>query len=98
MRQLLRTLRQLLRLGDAAARLAGGEALVLEQRAVEADERRHSADLVLAERAQHPAPRVLAVDAVHAELGDQRVVEADDLAPLASRPNRPARPGPPGSR
>ena len=50
---------------------------------MEAHERRDSFDLVLAERAEHAAPRVLAVDAVDAELGDERVVEADDLAPLA---------------
>ena len=64
---------------------------------MEADERGHAADLVLAERAQHPAARVLAVDAVHAELRDQRVVEADDLAPLADAGVDP-HPGPAGSR
>ena len=50
-----------------------------EQRAVEAEQRRHAADLELVERAQHPAPRVLAVDAVHDQLRDHRVVERRDL-------------------
>ena len=106
MRQLLRPLRKLLRLDDAVARLARDEARVLEQRAVEADERRDALDLVLAERAQHPAARVLAVDAVDAQLGDQRVVEADDLAALGDAGiDAHARPGrlavardPPGRR
>ena len=49
---------------------------------MEADERRHPADLVLAQRPKHPMARVLAIDAVDAELCDQRVVEADHLASL----------------
>jgi hypothetical protein len=106
MRQLLCTLRELLGLDHAPARLSAGEAVVLEQRAVEADERRHSADLVLGQRAQHPTARMLAVDAVNAELRDQRVVEADHLAPLANagvdshpRPTRlPVARDPPGRR
>jgi hypothetical protein len=80
MRQLARALRKLLRLDDPVAGLAADEALVLEQRPVEADERRHAADLVLLERAEHAPPRVLAVDAVDDQLRDQRVVESDDLA------------------
>ena len=82
MRQLLCSFRKLLGFDYAATRLARGEATVLEQRPMEADERRDSLDLVLAERAQHPAASVVAVDAVDAELGDQRVVEPDDLAAL----------------
>src|SRR5256885_7967475 len=74
-RQLLRTLRKLLGLDHTPARLSAGETVVLEQRAVEAEERRHSTDLVLAQRAQHPVARVLAVGAVNAELCDQGVVE-----------------------
>ena len=65
---------------------------------MEADERRHSADLVLAERAQHPPARVLAVDAVDAQLRDQRVVEADDLGACRHARSRRERPGPAGSR
>ena len=74
------SLGKLLRFHDAVTRLSCDEARVLEQRPVETEQRRDSADLVLVERAQHPPPRVLAVDAVHDELRDQRVVEADDLA------------------
>ena len=50
-----------------------------EQRAVEAEQRRQAADLELVERAQHPHPGVLAVDAVDDQLRDHRVVEAADL-------------------
>src|SRR5918999_2702989 len=95
MRQLLSTFRKLLGLDDAVARLAADEARVLEKRAVEADEGRHALDHVFLERPQHPPPRVLAVDAVHAQLRDERVVQADDLAPRSdagvdahSRPGR----------
>ena len=76
----------------------GDEARVLEQRPVEAEQRRHAADPVLVERAEHPPPRVLAVDAVDAELRDQRVVEADDLTRPPSTPESTRTPGPPGSR
>src|SRR2546423_665060 len=41
--------------------------------------RRRPLDPELVERAQHPPPRVLAVDAVDDELGHQRVVGAGDL-------------------
>ncbi len=80
MRQLLRPLRKLFRLHHAVAGLSTSEAVVLEQGLMEPDQRRHTVDLVLAERAQHPVSRVLAVDAVNAQLGDERVVEPDDLA------------------
>ena len=46
-----------------------------EQRAVEAEQRRRAAELELVERAQHPHPRVLAIDAVDDQLRDHRVVE-----------------------
>ena len=62
------------------------EAVVREQRAVEADERRHAADLELRERPQHPPPRPLAVRVVDDQLRDQRVVQ-----PLTSEPGRDAR-------
>src|SRR5919199_343929 len=81
MRQLLRALRQKLRLDDAVARLAGREAGVVEQRAVEADQRRDAADLELPERTQHPPAGVLAVDAVDDQLRHERVVEPGDLRP-----------------
>src|SRR5918992_3707260 len=79
MRQLLRTLRELLRLHDSVARLAVREALVLEERAMESQQRCQSLDLVLLERAQHPRPGVLTIDSVYAQLRHERVVEADDL-------------------
>ena len=47
---------------------------------MEANECRDSFDLVLRERPEHSPSRVLAVDAVNAELRDQRVVQPDDLA------------------
>ena len=46
---------------------------------MEAEQRRRAADLELVERAQHPHPGVLAVDAVDDQLGDHRVVETADL-------------------
>ena len=55
------------------------EARMLEQRAVEADERLHAADLELLERAQHAPPRALAVGVAHDQLRDHRVVEVADL-------------------
>src|SRR5436190_1898957 len=70
MRQLLSSLGKLLRFDDAMTRLSCAEARVLEQRPVETEQRRDAADLILVERAQHPPPRVLAVDTVHDELGD----------------------------
>src|SRR5438105_10647020 len=81
MRQLFRLPGKLLGFRHALARLAGPEARVVDQRTMEADKRRHALDLVLAERTEHPPPRVLPVDVVDAELRDQRVVEPDDLAP-----------------
>src|SRR4029450_13420707 len=89
----------------AITRLSCDEALMLEQRPVESEQRRDAADLVLVERAQHPPPRVLAVDPVHDELCDQRVIEADDLAagsnprvdPDARAPRLPVARDPPGS-
>ena len=76
------TLRELLRLDDAVAGLAGDEAGMREQRAMEAEERRRPADLELVEGAEHPHAGVLAVDAVHDQLRDHRVVEARDLRPF----------------
>src|SRR5688500_11025831 len=81
MRQLLRSLRKLLGLDHAVAGLAVREARMLEQSPVEAEERRYTLEHVLLEGAQHAPPSVLAVDAVHAELCDEGVVQADDLAP-----------------
>src|SRR5262245_38682733 len=93
MRQLIRTFRELWRLCRVPTRLAGREARMLEQRAVEPDESLHAADLVLADGAEHPAPRMVAVDSVRAELRYERVVEADDLAPAGhSRVDPDARP------
>src|SRR5438067_1395487 len=80
MRQLLRSLGQLLRFDDPVTRLRGDEARVLEQCLVEAEQRRNASDLVFAQGAQHPPPRVLAVDPVDDELRDQGVVKADYLA------------------
>src|SRR5581483_8326329 len=71
---------ELFRLDEAVARLAADEALVREQRLVEAEQRRRAFDHELAERAQHASPCVLAVDAVHDQLRDHRVVGARDLA------------------
>ena len=66
---------ELVRLDEPVAGLALDEALVREQRLVEAEQRLRALDHELVERAQHPPPRVLAVDAVHDELRDHRVVE-----------------------
>src|SRR5262245_56833088 len=82
MRQLLRTLSELLGFGHAVTGRARDEAVVLEQRAVEADERLDASHLELPEGTQHAVSRVLAVDAVHAELREQRVVQAEHLASL----------------
>src|SRR5215212_360430 len=81
MRKLLRTLRQLLRFDDAVTGVAGDEARVREERAVEPQQRLYAADLVLVERPEHPPARVVAVDAVHDELRDHRVVHRRDLTP-----------------
>ena len=67
-------------LDEPMARLALDEARMREQRLVEADQRLHALDVELVERAQHSPARVLAVDAVHDELRDHRVVERGDLA------------------
>src|SRR5687767_3685295 len=81
MRQLLRTLRKLLRLDDPVARAAVDETGVLEQSPVEIEQRRYAFDPVLVERSKHPLPGVFPIDAVDAELRDQRVVETDDVPP-----------------
>ena len=47
---------------------------------MEADKSLHAIDDELVERAQHPAARVLAVDSVHDQLRDHRVVQRGDLA------------------
>ncbi len=64
------------------AGLARAKARMGEQRLVEADQRLHSPDLELAERAQHAPDRVLPVCAAHDQLGDHRVVERRDLRAL----------------
>ena len=56
-----------------------------------------AADLELVERAQHPVARVLAVDAVHDQLRDHRVVELRDRRALRDA-RVDANPGPDGSR
>src|SRR5688572_4480976 len=81
MRQLLCTLRKPLGLDHSVTRAAVDETRVLEQCPVEAEQRRHACDLVLVERPQHAAPGVLSIDAVDAELRDERIVEADDFPP-----------------
>src|ERR671927_1197553 len=81
MRQLLRALGQKLRLHDAVARLTAREARMVEERPVEADQRRDPADLELLEGAKHAPARVLAVDAVDDQLRHERVVEPGDLRP-----------------
>src|SRR5215211_2025708 len=79
MRQLPRTLRQLLRLDHAMAGGAPDEARMLEQGAVEAQQSGEAADLVLVERPEHAPASVLAVDAVDDQLRHERVVEPGDL-------------------
>ena len=75
------------------------EARVLEQRAVEAEQRRRAPRSTNSrERPQHPPPRVLAVDAVHDQLGDHRVVEAARSRRRRGRPESTRTPGPAGSR
>ena len=96
--ELLRSFRELLRLDDADAGLAGDEARVLEQRAVEADERPRPLDVELAERAQHPPARVLPVAAVDDQLGDHRVVERQRSPTRRATPESTRTPGPAGSR
>jgi hypothetical protein len=85
MRQLLRQLlcppRERFRLDYAVTRPALRKARMLEQREMKPDQRGDPADLELAEGAQHPPPRVFAIDVVNAQLGDHRVVETADLAP-----------------
>ncbi len=77
--ELLRSLRELLRFDHACARLAADEARVLQQRAVESEQRRGPFDAELGKRAKHPRDRALAVDVVNDQLGDHRVVEVADL-------------------
>ena len=79
--QLLRASRQLLRLDDAVAGRAGTEARMLEERSVEAEERRRALDSELGERAQHAGDRTVAIDVVDDQLRDHRVVEPADLVP-----------------
>ena len=55
--------------------------MVPQQGAVKAQQRRDAVDPVLAESAEHSAPRLLSVDTVHADLGDQGVIQSDDLPP-----------------
>ena len=64
---------------------------------MEADEGLDAADLELVERAEHAPPRVLAVDAVHDQLRDHRVVEPADLR-AGSYTRVDAHAGPAGSR
>ena len=64
------------------AGLARGEARLAEKRPVKAEQRRHAADRVLVEGAQHPPASMLAVGPMNDELRDQRVVERRDLIAL----------------
>ena len=83
-----------LALDQPGAGLAGDERGVLEDQPVQRHERRHALDHELVERAQHAQARALAIAVPDAELGDQRVVEADDLvALLDARVDAHARPG-----
>ena len=92
-RQLLRPLRQLVRLDDAVARPAGTEARMLEEREVEADEGRRALDPELGERSQHPRDGALAIHVVDDQLRDHRVVEPAHLVSrLHARVDADARP------
>ena len=95
--QLRRAARELLGLDDPVTGLARDEARRLEERAVEAEEVRRALDDELLERAEHAPPGVLAVDVVHDELRDQRVVEVGDLVARRT-PESTRTPIPPGSR
>ena len=88
-----RARRHQLRLDEAVTRLALDEARMRQQRLVEADQRLDAADRELVERAQHPPARMLAIDAVHDELRDHRVVQRRDLACRRRRRSRRGRPG-----
>src|SRR4029079_15567891 len=67
-------------LEEVAARLALRPLLGREDRLVERDQGRQALDAVLAERADHPPRRLLAVDVPGDQLGDHRVVEGSHLA------------------
>src|SRR5262245_15038778 len=82
--ELLCAVRELVRLHDAPARLALDEARSLEQSPVEAEQGRGAFDDELLERPQHAPSRVLAIDVVHDQLRDERVVEIRDLVPCAN--------------
>src|SRR2546423_7974426 len=105
MRQPLRLLRKLLRLHDAVTRRAVDEALMTQESAMEPEQRLHAPDLELVERPEHPHPSMLAVDALHDQLRDHRVVEIGDLRTVAharvdayARPTRlPVARDPPGA-
>ncbi len=71
-----------LALDQPCAGLAGDERRVLQDHAVQRDQRRHALDHELVERAQHAQACALAVAVPDAQLGDQRVVQADDLVAL----------------
>src|SRR5215216_764635 len=79
MRQLSRSIRKLFGFDDSLTRAAPNETAVLEQSAVEPEERGHSVDPLLVERSEHPPSSVLPIDAVGADFRDQRVVETHDL-------------------
>ena len=79
MRQLFCTLCQLFGLDNAVTRRAFDEARVLEERAVEAEQRRDAANLELVECPEHPPPRMLAVHALDDQLRNERVVERGNL-------------------
>ena len=91
--------RELLRLDEPATRLARRRSTGrLEERPVEPDERRRPLDDELLERAQHPAPRALAVDVVDDELRDRAGRRGPRSRRPPSRRSRRARRCPPGSR
>ena len=104
--ELLRAIGELLRLHDPRARLAPHEAGVLEERAVEAEQRRRALEFELRERPQHARDRAVAVDVVDDQLRDHRVVELAHLVPrLDARVDADTRAGgrsigrdPPGRR
>ena len=76
---------------EPEARLPRDEARMLEEGPVESEQSRHALDDVLVERAEHPAAGALAVAVPDDQLGDQRVVDADDLRPFGHAPSRRAR-------
>ena len=86
-----------LRLDEAVAGRRRDEARG-EERAMEAEQRRHALDHELVERAQHPAPRVLAVDVRGRSASRSSGRRASRSRCPRSTPESTRTPGPPGSR